>query len=72
VLFVLLRLVDSVWSIQAMAPAVYWGVVGGSAVVVLLVASVTYRFLEHPFLAAGKNRAKLQPTKPPVESSVAG
>ena len=50
VLFVALRLVDRFAPISTIAPENYWAVVAGCGVALVVICSVTYRWIEHPLL----------------------
>jgi len=50
VMFVALRLVDRFAPISTIAPENYWAVVAGCGVALVVICSVTYRWIEHPLM----------------------
>jgi peptidoglycan/LPS O-acetylase OafA/YrhL len=50
VLFVTLNLIDKVVPIKGMSPWIFWLIIGFCGVLIILTSSLTYRFIEHPFL----------------------
>lgn len=50
VLFVALRLVDRFAPIATMAAETYWAVVAGCGVALVVICSVSYRWIEHPLM----------------------
>lgn len=50
VLFVVLRLVDRFAPISTMTPENYWAVVAACGVALVVMCSVTYRWIEHPLM----------------------
>ena len=50
VLFVVLRVVDRFAPIANMAPGNYWAVVAGCGIALVVICSVTYRWVEHPLM----------------------
>ena len=50
VMFVVIRIVDLYYPIQSMSDDVFYFVIFISGSALVLVSSITYRFVEHPFL----------------------
>ncbi|HZR69963.1 MAG TPA: acyltransferase [Burkholderiales bacterium] len=51
VLFVVMRIVDAHGPIATIGPLGYWFFAGLAGVLAVLVSAITYRYVEHPFLA---------------------
>ncbi|MDP1068749.1 acyltransferase family protein, partial [Klebsiella pneumoniae] len=52
ILFIVLRAVNKLAPIEKMPPEYYWAVVAFCAAVTLMVSSITYRLIEHPWMRA--------------------
>jgi peptidoglycan/LPS O-acetylase OafA/YrhL len=50
VLYVVLGVVRRFYPIPELSPLAYWGVIAACGVLLVCLAAVTYRWLEHPFL----------------------
>lgn len=60
VLFFVLRAINTFYPITSHSPLSYWIAVLFAAIVLVLISSVTYRYIEHPFIQ------KIKPTKKEV------
>jgi peptidoglycan/LPS O-acetylase OafA/YrhL len=56
VLFSAVRLVGARFPVPQLAASTYWLIAGGAALLTVLVSTLTYRYVEHPFIA-GKQPA---------------
>ena len=59
VLWAGLKIVNRLMPVASLSDAGYWTVVLGCGVMVVLISAVTYRYLEHPFLARTKRDSPL-------------
>jgi peptidoglycan/LPS O-acetylase OafA/YrhL len=50
IIFSVLKIVNIIYPIQAMSPITYWILIGLCSLILIPICSLTYRFIEHPFL----------------------
>jgi len=58
VLYFVLRIVNAVEPVASLSPFVFWSVIFVAGVITIMISTVTYRFIEHPFIERIKPKKK--------------
>ena len=70
VLYFILRGVNILYPITSLSPLAYWTVILFSGVIVIIVSSVSYRFIEHPFVQRINSKKKESVPTPVVDKVI--